>query len=129
MMGPVELALGRLTGLGMGALLTDAHAVHQRAEHREEPEAKDDDADVPHLEERHNITFTININPRWLQKVRATHKSGVVQLQDNDEPDGDQDDGQVDEHHQTADAPRVGAERVGRRHGLYDDASLCRVVG
>ena len=48
-MGPVELALGGLTGFGMRALLTDAHAVHQRAEHREKPEAEDDDADVPHL--------------------------------------------------------------------------------
>ena len=51
-MGPVELALGGLTGFGMRALLTDAHAVHQRAKHREKPEAEDDDADVPHLEER-----------------------------------------------------------------------------
>ena len=49
MMSPVELALGRLTGFWMRALLTNAHAVHKRAEDREETEAEDDDANVPNL--------------------------------------------------------------------------------
>ena len=49
---PVELALGRLTGFGVRALLTNAHAIHKRTEDREKPEAEDDDANVPNL--RHN---------------------------------------------------------------------------
>ena len=52
-----------------------------------------------------------------------------MQLQHNDEPDGDQDDGQIDENHQTTHAPRVRAERIWRRHSLHDDACLRRVVG
>ena len=56
MMSPVELALGRLTGFCMRALLTNAHAVHERAEDREKPEAEDDDANVPNL--RRNGTLS-----------------------------------------------------------------------
>ena len=70
-MGPVELALGGLTGFGMRALLTDAHAVHQRTKHREKPEAEDDDADVPHLGERH-VIHPESITLGWLNEMRAT---------------------------------------------------------
>ena len=52
-----------------------------------------------------------------------------MQLQDYDESDRDENNCQVDEHHETADALGVGAERIRRRHGLHHDASLSRVVG
>ena len=52
-----------------------------------------------------------------------------MQLQHYDESDGDQDDGQIDENHQTTHAPRVRAEWIWCRHSLYDDAGLRRVIG
>ena len=49
--------MSRLSGFGMRALLTDAHAIHERAQHREETEAEDDDPNVPHLWEGEIILF------------------------------------------------------------------------
>ena len=51
-----------------------------------------------------------------------------MQLQDNDEADGDEDESQVDEDHEAANSSRVRAERVGSGHGFYHNASLGRVA-
>ena len=50
------------------------------------------------------------------------------QLEDDNEADGDEDEGQVDEHHEAADAAGVRAKRVGGGHRLHDDPGLRGVV-
>lgn len=58
----------------------------------------------------------------------SPNESRIVQLENDDESDGDEDEGEVDEDHEAADAPGVGTERVGRRHGLHHHARLRRVL-
>ena len=80
-------------------LLTYAHAVDQGDEEGDKSKDEDDDANVP-------------------------DDGGVGQLEDNDEPDADEDEGEVGEHHEAAHPPRVGAERVWGRHCLYGESRL-----
>ena len=80
-------------------LLAYAHAVDQGDEEGDESKDEDDDANVP-------------------------YDRGVGQLEDDDEPDADEDEGEVGEDHQAADAARVRAERVGGGHRLHGESCL-----
>ena len=51
--------------------------------------------------------------------TRSGHFRGIRELQHNDEPNADEDERQVGQHHQTADALGVGTEGVADRHGLH----------
>ena len=51
-----------------------------------------------------------------------------MELQHDDEADGHEDESEVDQDHEAADALGVGTERVGCRHGLHHDTSLGRVL-
>ena len=84
-------------------LLTYAHAVDQGDEEGDESKDEDDDANVP-------------------------DDRGVGQLEDDDEPDADEDEGEVGEDHQAADTARVRAERVGGGHRLHGESCLHRVL-
>lgn len=52
-------------------------------------------------------------------KADVPHEGRVVQLQHHHEAEGDEEEAQVQQHHQAAHALGVGAARVGRRHGLH----------
>jgi len=60
------------------------------------------------------------------QKVRLPNKQGVVELNDDDESQADEHDAQVEQQHQTADAPGVRTKGARRRHRFHDGAALPR---
>ena len=79
--------------------LANAHAVDQGDEECDKSKHEDDNANVP-------------------------DDGGICQLEDDDEPDADEDEGEVGEDHEAAHTPRVRAERVWSGHRLYGEPCL-----
>ena len=69
-------------------LLADAHAVDEGDEECDKSEDKDNDANIPDY--------------RW-----------ICELEDDDEPNANENEGEVGENHQAANTLGVGAERIG----------------
>lgn len=51
-----------------------------------------------------------------------------MELEDDDESNGHQDQSQVDQDQETTDPAGVGAKGVGSGHGFDDHTSFCRVL-
>lgn len=68
-----------------------------------------------------SVTFHLDNLINYHQYVlgHAPHKGGVVQLQHHHKAQGDEEQAQVKQHHQTTYATGVGAARVWRGHRLH----------